>query len=114
METTAAEEVTGICRDLLRIDTTNTGDQSTTVGERVAAEYVAARLDEAGIEYELVKAPLRRSKREEVKRLTGQEMVPVIEFEDGTAVREEGKVFVEQIRSGRLFDGHSGDPGAAT
>lgn len=62
-------------------------------------------LDEAGIEYELVKAPLRRPKREEVKRLTGQEMVPVIEFEDGTAVREEGKVFAEQIRSGRLFEG---------
>ncbi|GIF26240.1 acetylornithine deacetylase/succinyl-diaminopimelate desuccinylase-like protein [Actinoplanes tereljensis] len=49
METSAAAEVTGICRDLLRIDTTNTGDPSTTVGERVAAEYVAAKLDEVGI-----------------------------------------------------------------
>ena len=63
-------------------------------------------LDEAGIEYELVKEPLRRSKREEVKRLTGQEMLPVIEFEDGTAIREQGAVFAEMIRSGRLFDGH--------
>ena len=62
-------------------------------------------LDEAGIEYELVKAPLRRSKREEVKRLTGQEVVPVIEFEDGTAIREEGKVLAERIRSGQLFEG---------
>src|SRR3954463_13036055 len=53
METTAAAEVTDICRDLLRIDTTNTGDADTTVGERVAAEYVAAKLDEAGISYEL-------------------------------------------------------------
>ena len=70
-------------------------------------------LDDAGIEYELVKAPLRRSKRAEVKRLTGQEMVPVIEFEDGTAIREEGKVFAEMIKSGRLLDGHAGDPGAA-
>lgn len=66
-------------------------------------------LDDAGIEYELVKAPLRRSKREEVKRLTGQEILPVIEFEDGTAIREEGKVLAELIRSGRLFDR---DPGA--
>ncbi len=41
METTAADEVVGICRDLLRIDTTNTGDPDTTVGERAAAEYVA-------------------------------------------------------------------------
>ena len=62
-------------------------------------------LDDAGIEYELVKEPLRRSKRTEVKRLTGQEMLPVIEFEDGTAVREEGKVLAEMIRSGRLFEG---------
>ncbi|HEX5204396.1 MAG TPA: M20/M25/M40 family metallo-hydrolase [Actinoplanes sp.] len=61
METTAAEEVTGICRDLLRIDTTNTGDQSTTVGERVAAEYVAARLDEAGVAYELHESAPRRA-----------------------------------------------------
>jgi glutaredoxin len=70
-------------------------------------------LDEAGVEYELVKAPLRRSKREEVIRLSGQEMVPVIEFEDGNAIREEGKVLAEMIRTGRLFEAHAGDPGAA-
>src|SRR4029079_10619041 len=63
-------------------------------------------LDEAGIDYELVKVPLGRPKREEVKRLTGQEMVPVIQFEDGTVIREEGKVLAEMIRSGRLFEGH--------
>ena len=62
-------------------------------------------LDEAGIEYELVKAPLRRSKREDVKRLTGQEVVPIIEFEDGTALRADGKELAELIRSGKLFDG---------
>lgn len=74
---------------------------------------VQKALDEAGIEYELVKAPARRSKREEVKRLTGQEILPIIEFEDGTAIREEGKVLAEMVRSGRLFEGHAGDPGAA-
>jgi acetylornithine deacetylase/succinyl-diaminopimelate desuccinylase-like protein len=50
MDVTAADEVVDICRDLLRIDTTNTGDPETTVGERVAAEYVAAKLAEAGID----------------------------------------------------------------
>jgi acetylornithine deacetylase/succinyl-diaminopimelate desuccinylase-like protein len=49
MDATAADEVVGICRDLLRIDTTNTGDARTTVGEREAAEYVAAQLDDVGI-----------------------------------------------------------------
>src|SRR5262245_52124070 len=46
----AQAEVTGLCRDLLRIDTTNTGEAATTVGERAAAEYVAAKLAEVGLE----------------------------------------------------------------
>src|SRR3982750_2688000 len=61
MNETAADEVAGICRDLLRIDTTNTGDPDTTVGERVAAEYVAAKLDEAGISYEMHESAPRRA-----------------------------------------------------
>jgi acetylornithine deacetylase/succinyl-diaminopimelate desuccinylase-like protein len=48
----AAAEVVDICRDLLRIDTTNYGDGSGP-GERKAAEHVAALLDEVGIEAEL-------------------------------------------------------------
>ena len=50
MTDTAVDEVVGICQDLLRIDTTNTGDQRTTVGERAAAEYVAEKLTEVGVE----------------------------------------------------------------
>src|SRR3954447_16051060 len=50
MNDTAVDEVTGLCRDLLRIDTSNTGDPRTTAGERVAAEYVAEKLTEVGIE----------------------------------------------------------------
>ncbi|MDY7087335.1 MAG: M20/M25/M40 family metallo-hydrolase [Actinomycetota bacterium] len=61
METTGADEVVGICRDLLRIDTTNTGDPRTTAGERVAAEYVAAKLGEAGIEVELHESAPKRA-----------------------------------------------------
>ncbi|MBB2944047.1 acetylornithine deacetylase/succinyl-diaminopimelate desuccinylase-like protein [Actinoplanes lutulentus] len=60
MDTTAVDEVVGLCRDLLRIDTTNTGDPRTTVGERVAAEYVASRLEEVGVETTLLEsAPTR-------------------------------------------------------
>jgi hypothetical protein len=73
---------------------------------------VQKALDDSGIEYELVKAPLRRPKRAEVIRLSGQEMLPIIEFEDGSALREEGKVLAERIRSGRLFEGReAGNPG---
>jgi acetylornithine deacetylase/succinyl-diaminopimelate desuccinylase-like protein len=61
MDATATDEVVGICRDLLRIDTTNTGDPRTTVGERVAAEYVAAQLDEVGIESTLHESAPRRT-----------------------------------------------------
>lgn len=43
-------EVVDLCRDLIRIDTTNTGDTETAAGERVAAEYVAEKLAEVGLE----------------------------------------------------------------
>jgi acetylornithine deacetylase/succinyl-diaminopimelate desuccinylase-like protein len=44
-------DVTEICRDLIRIDTTNYGDASGP-GERLAAEYVAEKLADVGIESE--------------------------------------------------------------
>ncbi len=43
------DEVVDLCRDLIRIDTTNTGDLATSVGERAAAEYVAEKLAEVGL-----------------------------------------------------------------
>lgn len=46
--TTAEEEVVRICRDLIRIDTTNPGD-GTGPGEREAADHVAALLREVGL-----------------------------------------------------------------
>ncbi|MFN2533655.1 MAG: M20/M25/M40 family metallo-hydrolase [Pseudonocardiaceae bacterium] len=46
----AEDEVIGLASDLIRIDTTNTGDPDTLVGERAAAEYVAAKLDDVGFE----------------------------------------------------------------
>jgi acetylornithine deacetylase/succinyl-diaminopimelate desuccinylase-like protein len=50
MRSIADEEVVDLCRDLIRIDTTNTGDPATSAGERLAAEYVAASLSEVGLQ----------------------------------------------------------------
>ena len=55
-----AGEVVDLCRDLIRIDTTNTGDDSGP-GERKAAEHVAALLDEVGIEAEIYEGTPGRS-----------------------------------------------------
>jgi len=47
-----AAEVVDTCRELIRMDTTNYGDEDGP-GERKAAEYVATLLDEVGIESRL-------------------------------------------------------------
>jgi acetylornithine deacetylase/succinyl-diaminopimelate desuccinylase-like protein len=47
-----ADEVVELCRDLIRIDTTNYGEDDGP-GERKAAEHVATLLDEVGIESRL-------------------------------------------------------------
>jgi acetylornithine deacetylase/succinyl-diaminopimelate desuccinylase-like protein len=47
---TAEDEVVGLASDLIRIDSTNTGDPDTLVGERAAAEYVAEKLGDVGFE----------------------------------------------------------------
>ncbi|WP_209706150.1 M20/M25/M40 family metallo-hydrolase [Crossiella equi] len=46
----AEDEVVSLASELIRIDSTNTGDPATLVGERAAAEYVAAHLAEVGFE----------------------------------------------------------------
>jgi acetylornithine deacetylase/succinyl-diaminopimelate desuccinylase-like protein len=51
---TAADEVVELCSDLIRIDTSNTGDPATVQGEREAAEYVAGKLAEVGYECEVL------------------------------------------------------------
>lgn len=45
---TAEAEVVDLVSRLIRFDTTNTGEPETTKGEREAAEWVAAQLEEAG------------------------------------------------------------------
>ena len=63
---------------------------------------VQSALDEQGIEYELVKEPLGRGKRDDVQRLSGQRLLPVIEFDDGSVYREEAKDMAATIRAGKL------------
>lgn len=46
----AQAEVADLLSELIRIDTTNTGDTTTSAGERKAAEWVATKLDEVGID----------------------------------------------------------------
>ncbi|MEU3275419.1 M20/M25/M40 family metallo-hydrolase [Saccharomonospora sp. NPDC006951] len=53
---TAADEAVTLTSELIRIDTTNTGDPSTLVGEREAAEYVAEKLTEVGYEVTYVES----------------------------------------------------------
>jgi Acetylornithine deacetylase/Succinyl-diaminopimelate desuccinylase and related deacylases len=57
----AVDEVVPLCQDLLRIDTTNTGDDATGAGERAAAEYVAEKLTEVGVEVQLRESAPRRT-----------------------------------------------------
>jgi glutaredoxin len=66
---------------------------------------VQKALDEQGIEYEVVPLPFRRSKRDEVRRVSGQQMYPVIQFEDGSVYREESKDMAARIRAGKLYEG---------
>ena len=61
MTASAEDEVVEICHDLLRIDTTNTGDTETSAGERAAAEYVAAKLAEVGLEPVIHESQPRRT-----------------------------------------------------
>jgi glutaredoxin len=63
---------------------------------------VQKALDEQGIEYEVVKGPLLPSKRSELEQLSGQRKYPVIEFEDGTTLREESKDMAAKISAGEL------------
>jgi acetylornithine deacetylase/succinyl-diaminopimelate desuccinylase-like protein len=67
---TAQDEVVDICRDLIRIDTSNPGDHSGP-GERHAAEHVAALLAEVGLEPQLLESHPKRTSV--IARIEGQD-----------------------------------------
>ena len=68
---TAVSEVVGLASDLIRIDTTNTGDPDTLVGERAAAEYVAGKLSDVGFETTYVESGDTPGRGNVIARLTG-------------------------------------------
>ncbi|WP_299055065.1 M20/M25/M40 family metallo-hydrolase [uncultured Nocardioides sp.] len=70
-----AAEVVDLCRDLIRMDTSNYGDHSGP-GERKAAEHVATLLDEVGIESTLVEGTPGRTSL--VARWGGSEGDPLL------------------------------------
>ncbi|MEV5301582.1 M20/M25/M40 family metallo-hydrolase [Amycolatopsis methanolica] len=67
---TAADEAVTLTSDLIRIDTTNTGDPDTLVGERAAAEFVAEQLTEVGYQIEYVESG-GRNRHNVITRLAG-------------------------------------------
>jgi glutathione S-transferase len=69
---------------------------------------VQKALDEQGIEYEVVKGPLRPGKRDDLERISGQRKYPTIEFEDGRVYREESTDMAARIRDGKLFEAPAG------
>ena len=71
---------------------------------------VQKALDDQGIAYEVVKEPgLPRSRRKTVERLSGQRLLPVIEFEDGSVYREESRDMAATVVAGQL-DSKRGAP----
>ncbi|MCQ8774965.1 M20/M25/M40 family metallo-hydrolase [Streptomyces telluris] len=64
------EEVVDLCRDLIRIDTSNYGDHSGP-GERAAAEYVAEKLAEVGLEPQIFES--HKGRASTVARIEGED-----------------------------------------
>ncbi|MGG8405356.1 M20/M25/M40 family metallo-hydrolase, partial [Streptomyces sp. 12297] len=64
------DEVVGLCSDLIRIDTSNYGDHSGP-GERKAAEYVAEKLAEVGLEPQIIES--HKGRASTVARIEGED-----------------------------------------
>nr|WP_202468661.1 M20/M25/M40 family metallo-hydrolase [Streptomyces sp. SID2888] len=67
---TGEDEVVDLCRELIRIDTSNYGDHSGP-GERTAAEYVAEKLAEVGLEPQIFES--HRGRASTVARIEGED-----------------------------------------
>jgi hypothetical protein len=63
---------------------------------------VQKALDEASIDYEVVREPLLPGRRKDLVELSGQRRLPAIEFEDGTVYRAESAEMAARIRDGEL------------
>jgi hypothetical protein len=70
---------------------------------------VQKALDQAGVQYEIVKEKWFGDRPETVSR-TGQKRFPWIEFEEGSVYREESKDMAERVRAGNLTEAPRGQP----
>ena len=66
---------------------------------------VQRELDEAGVPYEVVKHGYGKGNRPRIQELTGQNKLPVIEFDNGNAYRAESAEMAARIKAGELFGG---------
>ena len=73
---------------------------------------VQKALDDAGVNYEIVKEKYFGARPETVER-TGQKRFPWIEFEDGSVYREESKDMAARIREGKLTEAPRLQPAAS-
>jgi glutathione S-transferase len=64
---------------------------------------VQRALAEQGIDYEVVKHGYGKGARPTIEALTGQKLLPVVEFEDGSAYRAESTEMAARIRAGQLL-----------
>ena len=69
--------------------------------DRDACWKVQRALDEQGVDYEVVKHGYGKGKRPEVETLSGQQKLPVIQLEDGSAYRAESDDMAARVRSGQ-------------
>jgi glutathione S-transferase len=66
---------------------------------------VQRALDEQGIDYEIVRHGwLKGTPRTKLEQLSGQRLLPVIEFDDGRTYRAESVEMAARVRAGQLFD----------
>ena len=69
---------------------------------------VLGELKSAEVEHDIVKNPQLRGKRAKVEELSGQRLLPLIQFEDGVVYREQSKDMAATIRAGRLAEKDTG------
>ena len=74
---------------------------------------VQRELNAAGIDYVVVKGPVSRGKRDDLDRLSGQRLYPVIEFEDGSVYREQSTDMAARIKGGKLMEARGAAPAAS-
>jgi len=104
-----AAEVVELCRELIRIDTSNYGDDSGP-GERKAAEYVATLLDEVGIESRLYESTPGRTSL--VARWGGSEGDPLLVHGHLDVVPAAAEDWQVDPFSGEIQDGYVWGRGA--